>query len=153
MGLQLTRASEYAIRAMMYLAGRPAGEISSLHDLGREQNIPASFLAQIFQKLARGGLVVGKTGYGGGFALARPGSEISVAEVVQATDGPQSLSGCVLWPASCEGSASRGMRAVWVRAQERMMAVLNEVTLADLVPLEDGSSDILAASGQPLRPS
>jgi Rrf2 family protein len=134
MGLQLTRGSEYAIRAMMYLAGRPAGEVSSLRDVGREQNIPESFLAKIFQNLVHSGLVVSQRGARGGFALARPGSQITVGQVVQAIDGPVSLNGCVLWPDTCERSDSCGMHKVWICAQERMMGVLDDVSFADLVP-------------------
>jgi Rrf2 family transcriptional regulator, iron-sulfur cluster assembly transcription factor len=134
MGLQLTRGSEYAIRAMMYLSGRPAGEVSSLRDVGREQNIPESFLAKIFQSLVHSGLVVSQRGARGGFALARPGSQITVAQVVQAIDGPVSLNGCVLWPDTCERSDSCTMHKVWISAQERIMGVLDEVSFADLVP-------------------
>ena len=104
MGLQLTHGSDYAIRAMMYLAARPAGELFSLREVSREQNIPQSFLAKIFQHLVHAGLVVSKQGACGGFALALPGSQITVAEVMQAIDGPLALNRCVLWPETCERS-------------------------------------------------
>ncbi len=149
MGLQLTRGSEYAIRAMMYLAARPAGEISSLRDVGREQDIPESFLAKIFQNLVHAGLVISQRGARGGFALARPGSQITVAQVVQAIDGPVSLNGCVLWPDTCERSGSCAMHRVWTFAQERMMDVLNDVTFADLVPVLAGHDLAHAVGSQP----
>jgi Rrf2 family transcriptional regulator, iron-sulfur cluster assembly transcription factor len=147
MGLQLTRGSEYAIRAMMYLAGRPAGEVSSLRDVGREQNIPESFLAKIFQNLVHSGLVISQRGARGGFALARPGSQITVAQVVQAIDGPVSLNGCVLWPDTCERSASCAMHRVWISAQERMMGVLGDVTFADLAPVLIDHDVVRSAAG------
>ena len=153
MGLQLTRGSEYAIRAMMYLAGRQAGEVSSLRDVGREQNIPESFLAKIFQNLVRACLVVSKAGVHGGFALARPGSQITVAEVMQAIDGPLALNRCVIWPETCERSERCTMHTVWVRAQERMMDVLEKVSFADLVLAQaaggdDALSHLLGPSAQ-----
>jgi Rrf2 family iron-sulfur cluster assembly transcriptional regulator len=120
---------------MMHLAARPAGEVSSLRDVGREQNVPESFLAKIFQSLVHAGLVVSQRGARGGFALARPADQITVAQVVQAIDGPVSLNGCVLWPETCERSRSCTMHQVWLQAQERMMSVLDGVTLAALVPL------------------
>ena len=141
MGLQLTHGSDYAIRAMMYLAARPAGEVSSLRDVGREQNIPESFLAKIFQNLVHSGLVVGRPGPGGGFALARPCSAITVAQVVQAIDGPFSLNRCVLWPQTCERSERCTMHKVWVRAQERLMDVLEKVSFADLVLAQAAGGD------------
>jgi Rrf2 family protein len=133
-GLQLTRGGEYAIRAMTYLAHRPVGEISSLRDVGAEQDIPESFLAKIFQNLVRAGLVASQRGAHGGFSLARPPAEITVRQVVEAVDGPIALNGCVLWPEDCRRSGDCRMHEVWVLAQERMMDVLEQVTLAELAP-------------------
>ena len=133
MGLQLTRGGEYAVRAMMYLARHPVGEVSSLRDICREQDVPESFLAKIFQSLTRAGLVTSHRGAHGGFSLARPADRISVREVVEAIDGPISLNACVLWPEECHRSAACPMHTVWERTQERMMSVLDDVTLDELV--------------------
>jgi Rrf2 family transcriptional regulator, iron-sulfur cluster assembly transcription factor len=132
MGLQLTRGGEYAIRAMVYLAQRPAGRVSALREVGGEQDIPESFLAKILQSLVHAGLVTSQRGARGGFALARAADGISVREVIEAVDGPISLNGCVLYPEECERSCECRMHNVWVRAQDRMMQVLDDVTLADL---------------------
>ena len=69
-----------------------------------------------------------------GFSLARPPAEITVRDVVEAVDGPIALNGCVLWPEDCRRSADCRMHEVWVLAQQRMMDVLGEVTLAQLAP-------------------
>ncbi len=133
MGLQLTRGGEYAIRAMMYLATLPDGRVASLHEVGRAQDIPESFLAKILQSLVHAGLAASHRGAHGGFALERPAGEISARAVIEAVDGPIALNGCVLWPEGCERSGSCRMHEVWVDAQERMMGVLEGVTLATLV--------------------
>ena len=122
------------MRAMSYLARRPAGEISALRDIGTEQDIPESFLAKIFQNLVHAGLVVSQRGAHGGFSLARPAADITVRVVIEAVDGPISLNGCVLWPDTCGRSGACRMHEVWLLAQERMMDVLDNVTLAELVP-------------------
>jgi Rrf2 family protein len=119
---------------MSYLARRPAGEISALRDIGTEQDIPESFLAKIFQNLVHAGLVVSQRGAHGGFSLARPAADITVRAVIEAVDGPISLNGCVLWPDTCGRSGACRMHEVWLLAQERMMDVLDNVTLAELVP-------------------
>jgi len=134
MGLQLTRGGEYAIRAMSYLARNPVGDISPLRDIGAEQDIPESFLAKIFQSLVHADLAVSQRGAHGGFSLARPATEITIREIVEAVDGPIALNGCVLWPEECERSGGCRMHEVWVLAQERMMEVLAQVTLAELAP-------------------
>ena len=130
MGLQLTRGGEYAVRAMTYLARYPVGQVSSLRDVGREQDIPESFLAKIFQSLSTPGLVTSQRGAHGGFSLARPAGEITVREVVEAVDGPDLAQRLRAVAGGCQRSGElRHARGV-VRAQERMMGVLDDVTPA-----------------------
>lgn len=132
MGLQLTRGGEYAIRAMTFLARYPVGHVSSLHDVGQAQDIPESFLAKIFQSLVHAGLATSQRGAHGGFSLARAAAEISVRQVIEAVDGPIALNGCVLYPEECRRSSGCTMHAAWEVAQERLMAVLEDVTLEKL---------------------
>jgi Rrf2 family protein len=131
-GLQLTRGGEYAVRAMAYLAGVPDGRVASLHEIGHAQDIPESFLAKILQSLVHAGLAESRRGARGGFALGRPARDISMRAVVEAVDGPIALNTCVLYPDDCERSPRCAMHEVWVEAQERMMAVLEGVTLDSL---------------------
>jgi len=131
-GLQLTRGGEYAVRAMAYLAGVPDGHVASLHEIGHAQDIPESFLAKILQGLVHAGLAESRRGARGGFALGRPARDISIRAVVEAVDGPIALNTCVLYPDDCERSARCAMHDVWVEAQERMMTVLEGVTLESL---------------------
>jgi Rrf2 family iron-sulfur cluster assembly transcriptional regulator len=109
MGLQLTRGGEYAVRAMMYLGRYPVGHVSSLRDVCREQDVPERF------------------------SLARPADEITIRDVVEAIDGPIALNACVLWPEECHRSGDCPMHRVWEQAQERMMSVLDDVTIGELV--------------------
>ncbi len=131
-GLQLTRGGEYAIRAMAYLADIPDGRVASLHEIGHAQDVPESFLAKILQSLVHAGLAESRRGAHGGFALAKPAHEISMRAVVEAVDGPIALNTCVLSPDDCGRSDHCRMHAVWIEAQERMMAVLEGVSLASL---------------------
>ena len=134
MGLQLTRGAEYAVRAMAYLASFPDGHVASLHEIGEAQDIPESFLAKILQSLVRGGLAVSQRGAHGGFALARPATEITMQEVIEAVDGPVAVNQCVLSPEDCARSASCSTHQAWMRAQGQLMDVLGTVTLASLAP-------------------
>jgi Rrf2 family transcriptional regulator, iron-sulfur cluster assembly transcription factor len=118
---------------MMYLATLPEGRVASLREIGRAQDIPESFLAKILQSLVHAGLAASHRGAHGGFALERQASEISMRAVVEAVDGPIALNTCVLWPEGCDRSGDCHMHGVWVAAQERMMGVLDGVTLATLV--------------------
>jgi Rrf2 family protein len=119
---------------MTYLAVFPSGHVASLHEIGEAQDIPESFLAKILQSLVRSGLAVSQRGAHGGFALARPASEITMQDVIEAVDGPISLNHCVLSPEECGRSASCTVRRSWLRAQEQLMDVLGTVTLESLSP-------------------
>ncbi len=134
MGLQLTRGGEYAVRAMTYLARLPEGSVASLHDIGQAQDIPESFLAKILQNLVHAGLAVSQRGAHGGFTLARPASDITMRDVIEAVDGPISLNQCVLWPDDCDRHGECEVHRAWIRAQEQLMSVLDSVTMASLSP-------------------
>jgi len=132
MGLQLTRGAEYAVRAMTYLARFPEGNVASLHEIGEAQDIPESFLAKILQSLVRAGLTVSQRGAHGGFALARPASEITMQQVIEAVDGPISVNLCVLSPEDCARSASCTVHVAWIQAQAQLMDVLGSITVESL---------------------
>ncbi len=129
MGLQLTRGGEYALRAMAYLAAVPEGNVASLHEIGHAQDIPESFLAKILQSLVHAGLAESRRGARGGFVLARPARDITLRAVIEAVDGPIALNTCVLFPDDCERSGRCSIHETWVEAQERMMSVLDAVSL------------------------
>ena len=120
------------MRAMTYLACYPDGHVASLRDICRAQEIPETFLAKILQSLSHAGLAISQRGARGGFALARPASEISMRDVVEAVDGPIALNPCVLWPEDCSRSDECQVHVAWVEAQERLMTVLDGVTLQSL---------------------
>jgi Rrf2 family iron-sulfur cluster assembly transcriptional regulator len=131
-GLQLTRGGEYGIRAMSYLAAMPEGCVCALREVSAAQDVPESFLAKIFQNLVHAGLVVSYRGARGGFALARPASQITLADVIEAVDGRVALNHCVGDPAGCVRSDSCAVHKVWVEAQSAMMNVLDGATLTQV---------------------
>jgi Rrf2 family protein len=117
---------------MTYLAGVPEGRIASLGEISQAQDIPETFLAKILQSLVHAGLATSYRGAHGGFALSRPAGDITVRAVLEAVDGPIALNTCVLSPDDCQRSETCRIHVVWVEAQERMMSVLDGVTLAGL---------------------
>ena len=136
--MQITRQADYAVRAVLYLAHLGTSERAATSTIAEEQRIPPSFLAKIISQLSIAGLLHTSRGARGGVTLAREPQDISLLEVIEAIDGPVSLNGCVLWPDECRRSKGCRMHKAWERAQEQMMAVLDDVTL-----------DKLAAAPQP----
>jgi Rrf2 family protein len=101
MSLLFSRECEYAIQAVLYLALKPEGSMTSIKTLTRRLSIPYHFLAKILQRLAGKGLLRSLKGPTGGFALARPAESITLFQIVQAIDGDGFLNSCVLGFPDC----------------------------------------------------
>ncbi len=144
--LRLSQAGDYAIRGVLFLASHEQGKILLVRGVAEERGIPRAFLAKIFQILARAGVLKSHQGSGGGFSLARPATEISLLEVVEAIEGSILLHECIL-NQPCERCGTPGecvIGSVWGRAQENMVKVLRETTIADMmerIRLSDESSN------------
>jgi Rrf2 family protein len=128
----LTRKGEYAIRGMVYLARQEPGKLILVNEIAETVAVPQSFLAKIFQGLARLGLVRSSRGAGGGFALARPAAEISLREVIEAVEGPICTNRCVIDAGFCDRSGNCTVHPVWYRVQDQVRTILDGVSLAEL---------------------
>jgi Rrf2 family protein len=130
--LQISRKIDYGLRAMIHLAGLPAGKIASLQDLSSTLHLPREFLAKILKVLAGRGLVRSSRGAHGGYQLARPAREISFLEVIESVEGPVQLNVCLDHKDRCDVSASCTMYHVWKAGQDRMLDVYKNTTIAEL---------------------
>ena len=131
--MKLTRGGEYGIRGVLYLAKQNDGKVSMLSAIAEEQEVPPRFLAKIFQSLAKAGVVKSHRGAKGGFSLARPASDITIKDVVEAVEGPITLNLCLIGPGECDRDAVCPMHPVWQEAQDRMLEVLGKANFAELV--------------------
>ena len=134
--IQLTRASEYALRGIQFLAGREPGQVCMVSEISAAQGVPESVLAKIFQSLARAGIVTSHRGAGGGFSLARPAAEITLLEIIEATEGPITIYDCV--SDNSEHACPDGRRAgctilpIFHEAVRALHEVFGRRTAADL---------------------
>ncbi|MFQ6058383.1 MAG: RrF2 family transcriptional regulator [Anaerolineae bacterium] len=131
--MRLTRGSEYGILGVMYLAGQPPGTITLINKISQAQDIPESYLAKIFQDLAKRGLLVSHRGAKGGFSLAREPSQITLREIIEAIEGPIALVNCLDGRQGCERLGSCSLYNVMDEAQAKMLEVLERTTMEDLV--------------------
>jgi Rrf2 family protein len=131
--MELTRKGEYAIRGIVYLAGQPTDSVCLLNDIASAVDVPATFLAKIFQQFSKIGLVKSFRGTGGGFVLARAPDKITLLEVVEAVEGKIIPNRCVAGSEECERAVSCKVHPVWQRVQSQVRDVLAAVTLKDLV--------------------
>ncbi|HEK1685354.1 MULTISPECIES: Rrf2 family transcriptional regulator [unclassified Pseudomonas] len=134
---------EYGIHCLLFLIDeRGDSRESSVRDLAELQGVPQEYLAKVFTKLARAGLVAATEGVRGGFRLARPSDEITVLDIVNAIDGPKKIfdcreirERCSLFDGTAPGWATEGtcaIHAVMLSAQKRMEEALAQQTILDL---------------------
>jgi Rrf2 family protein len=128
--VRTTAKADYAVRAAVELAA--AGELVTAEHIAKAQGIPVNFLANILRDLRRAGVVESRRGQQGGYALARPADETSVADVIRAVEGPlANVRGLPPEELEYVGSAAK-LRDVWVALRASVRSVLEQVTLADL---------------------
>jgi Rrf2 family transcriptional regulator, iron-sulfur cluster assembly transcription factor len=132
--MQITRAGEYGVLGLMNLARRRPGEMAMIDEVSRSERIPKSFLAKIFQDLARAGLVRSIRGAGGGFALVKDPAAIFVLEIIEAIEGKIIFQRCKNLKPDCEhGSGGCALCGLFEQAQDGVKDVLMRTTLVDLV--------------------
>jgi Rrf2 family protein len=130
--VRVTARGDYAVRVVLELAATQGGT-RKVGELAAAQNIPPRFLENILVALRRAGLVHSRRGTEGGFWLALPAEEISVADVLRAAEGPLAdIQGFPPEEVNYTGAAT-GLRDVWVAARASLRTVLERTTLADIV--------------------
>ena len=144
--MRVSAKSDYAVRALIELASQGEGHVKG-ERIAQAQEIPVKFLENILIDLRNAGLVASRRGADGGYRLARPADEISVADVIRAVDGPlANVRGQRSEDVSYSGSAER-LRDVWIALRASLRAVLENVTIGDLARGElPASIEALAAA-------
>ena len=129
--LRLSKKTDYALLALGHLASDGVG-VASARAIAERFNIPLELLAKILQQLAHRGLIAAHQGVHGGYYLVRPAHAISVAEVAKVIDGPMTLTACSPDDDRCEQFSTCSVRGpLWLVGQ-RILSVLETVTVADL---------------------
>lgn len=130
--MQLTRAADYAVRVLVYLAGQPAHTRASRAGLAEAAECPEQFLSKVLQSLTRAGMVVSHRGNTGGFELPAGRQEVSLLDVVEAIEGPVRLNLCLTSQEACLRRGACPAHLVWAEAQRAMLEVLRKATIRDL---------------------
>jgi Rrf2 family transcriptional regulator, iron-sulfur cluster assembly transcription factor len=134
--MRLTRAGEYAVRCMLYLAHKGVGVLVPKQEIAERAEIPTHFLAKIAQDLARAHLIEIRQGPKGGYVLLKEPAETTLLEVVEVMIGEIYLNDCVIRPGTCVASSSCGVHKVWEVARNQLRQTLAGVTFAQLTEEE-----------------
>ena len=134
----LTRKTDYALVSLAGLA-RLGGEAASARDLAEQLQLPLPVLRNILKELATHGLLVSSRGPSGGYRLARPAHDISLAEIVEVIEGPVHLLTCCSGDGEQDASRCRIENSCVIklnvgRVHERLMGFLHDVTLDQIAP-------------------
>ena len=130
--MRVSAKVDYALRATAELAAAPPGPIKG-ERIATAQEIPLNFLENILLELRRSGIVASQRGAEGGYWLAKPAAEVTVADVIRAVEGPiATVRGSRPEDVAYTGAAT-ALRDVWIELRTSMRGVLETTTLADLV--------------------
>lgn len=124
----------YALRVMLELAERPAGEYAALATIAEDQGISEKYLESIISVLSRSGLVDALRGKGGGYRLNRPADAYSVGEILRLTEGTLAPVSCLeCSPNKCDRAGACRTLPMWEKLDGLINGYLDSVTLADLL--------------------
>jgi Rrf2 family protein len=137
--MKFSKSTELAIHGLWMLANRrPA--LVLISEMAKAQKVSESYLAKVFQKLARKGLVRSTRGKRGGFSLARLPEDISMADVVRAIEAEEPLYDCLDEHRGCQSRLQCTLRSVFEEAEKVLYAALEKTSLADLLSSRNADS-------------
>ncbi|HXG38773.1 MAG TPA: Rrf2 family transcriptional regulator [Bacteroidota bacterium] len=132
MSIFFSRQCEYALQAVMYLALKPEGEMTSIKELTKKLNIPYHFLAKILQDLTYKGLLKSQKGPSGGFALGMQPKDITLFHIVEAIDGVDFTNKCVLGFPECSGKNPCAVHDKWGGLRDQIYDMLVSKNIAQM---------------------
>jgi len=130
--LRLSKKADYALMAMKHLAVKTDVASVSAREIAEEYDIPIELLAKVLQRLARHGLLTSLQGTRGGYRLSKPSSTISIAAIIEAIDGPLTVTACSTEDDQCGQFAKCNIRDPLWRIKDRIVAALQASTLAEI---------------------
>lgn len=130
--MKVTRASDYAIRALIHMAQKPIGTTFMRSELAGECDIPDSFLGKILQNLAKSEILSSERGKKGGFKIAKDLSLITVYDIISAIEGDIALNKCIFDEEFCSLVHSCTAHVMWGDIQDNLVSMLKSYTLAKL---------------------
>jgi Rrf2 family protein len=130
--LRLSKKADYALMAMKHLAGCGERGTASAREIAERYEIPVELLAKVLQRLVRKGLLASHQGTRGGYHLAHPAGTITVADVIQAIDGPLTVTACSTDNARCDQYSRCSVRDPLWRIKDLIVEALSTCTVLDL---------------------
>ena len=150
----LSRTSQYAVQAMIYMATQPPGTPVLNRDVALRLNVPAPYLAKILQGLGKNGLLYSFRGRLGGFCLREETAQMSLMQLLQLTEGADFTQSCLLGLKRCGEDTACPVHHSWLPIKERVIEMLNEMKLGELATaVQSGRYRLTDLPGDVLQPA
>lgn len=130
--MRISTKGSYALEAMLAITISSTEKSVSIREISEKTGISDKYLEQIFLLLKEAGVIVGTRGVGGGYVLSRPAEEISVGQILRATETSFSPVPCIAEPETCNRTESCASRAVWTGLDQTIAARIDPLTLQNL---------------------
>ena len=130
--LRLSKKTDYALMAMKHLASDPRRRAASAREIAERHDIPVELMGKVLTRLARSGLLTSHHGIHGGYTLAQPPVATSVAAVIEAIDGPLTMTACTPGDDQCDQFSKCTVRDPLHLIRDRIAAVLAECSVLEL---------------------
>ncbi|MGE3308852.1 MAG: Rrf2 family transcriptional regulator [Limisphaerales bacterium] len=147
--MHISRAGEYGVLGLLHLVKQPNGQPVMIDAVSRDVAIPKSFLAKIFQDLAKAGILRSQRGARGGFSLARAADQITILQIIEAIDGKIALQRCLSEVPDCERRESCALCSLFEQAQDRLKEVFSRTTLLELAEKQEVVGPLVPVAANP----
>jgi len=149
----LPQTAEYALRAMAALVEVEGKEALKAADISARTDVPVAYLSKVLRRLVVAGIVEARRGHGGGFTLARPAGEITVAEVLEAVDVDVTSKRCAFGWSKCSDDTPCPLHPIWRDLRERLSTWSRGTSLDQVGGPEGGRGSCGGRDGGPLGPA
>jgi Rrf2 family transcriptional regulator, iron-sulfur cluster assembly transcription factor len=129
--MNFSKTASYSLNVLSYMSTHEDVKMSASY-LHKELMIPYPYLRQVLTNLTKNGFINSTRGRSGGFSLSKEKEDIYLANIIEATDGMESLNRCILGFKNCPFNNECSMHSVWEATRKQILKVLNETSLADL---------------------
>lgn len=133
----ITKKAEYAIIILTELATHPKGTVVTSKRIAEKRAIPANLVVQLLAVTREAGWTDGTRGPSGGIKLIVDPAKINMRQVIEAVDGQIGITRCLFSDKPCHDKTHCSLRGVWSEAQEKMLSVLENVSIKDLADAAD----------------
>jgi Rrf2 family protein len=132
--MQISRKSDYALRAMVYVAAWDNDKICSINEISDAEKVPREYLAKILKELSLQGFLHSYKGINGGYRLARPRKDITFLNIIEAMQGKIAVNDCIRHsnPEGCSRKPGCAMHEFWKAEQKRVIESLGSVNLESM---------------------